>query len=174
MRRVAMISYRGMDLTAAEWAEFAAEALNCGLFDRRAVVAWADGVIASTDGIAPAWAIDLSLVPDDPHELLVRLRQVEGTRGDAPMRMLMVLIARRWFGGELTIREVARIGWHLHFDDRVRGNADLDWGIEVDDDFEMLAIGHATEADVRAGINARLGRFQQYTAALPDWVEVKR
>jgi hypothetical protein len=162
-----------MDPTVGDWAEFAAEALNCGLIGRRAVVAWADAVITATDGIAPAWAIDLSLVPDDPHELLVRLRQVEGPRGDAAMWMLMALIARRWFGGELTMRDVARIGWHLHFDDRVRGNEDLDWGIQVDDDFDMLAIGHMTEADVRASIDETLNRFQDRAAALPAWVEVK-
>jgi hypothetical protein len=158
-------------LGPADLADFAGQALEFGLLAPAAIVAWADGIIAA-ESMPPLWAIELSLAPDDVHEMIVRLRNVPETPTDVlPRYLFLALLRREWYRGTLTVGKVRRIGWKLHCADAIPTlTENVDWGVVLECEGEEFDEGWRSEREMRASINEKLAPYQVYEPLLPAWV----
>jgi hypothetical protein len=151
-----------------ELAEFALLGLRVGLLTPDQVRSWADGIIANSPE-PPAWALDLSTA--DLPEMISLLNAVAGERsGERPLHLVGSLLRRQWRHGELPLRRVEEIGWQLHLEDRLPSpEVGGDWGVVLYCEYEEFEQGYRTEAEMRASVEEKLGRYAEYEGELPVW-----
>jgi hypothetical protein len=159
-----------MAFSSRDLADFARKAIEFRLLGPTAVVTWADSMIAAEDA-PPSWAIELSLTPDDAHEMISRLRQVPGTPTDSlPMYLFLGLLRRKWMDGDITVGQMRGIGWQLHSADAIpTPDGKTDWGILLECEGEEFDEGRRSGPEIAASIDEKLQPYEEYERLLPAW-----
>ena len=151
-------------------ADFAADAVRCGLLTPDRVIAWADGLVATVDGPPPPWLMDLSLAdPSDGAAVCAALSALPGAPdATASDRLLNALVWRERATGRLTDDRVVAIG-RLLFLSRPDPDRYRHWGVQIDDSADLHDVGILTADDLRHDIDTALATFAVDADRLPTW-----
>src|SRR5438132_8890783 len=157
-----------MTPTDKDLAEFAGLGLRLRLLETVQIQSWADNFIAAHDQ-PPAWVIDLSMAQGN--EMGKVLNTVPGQiSGDLPIKMLLGLVHWRWRKGSISLREVRKIGFQLHLEDRLPPpDVGGDWVVVMECLCEEFDRGYRTEAEMREFVDENLAPHAVNEEYLPTW-----